>query len=575
MQRPTRRPAGVPSSVAYLSMEVAVDDGLPSYSGGLGVLAGDHLRAAADLGLPLIGVTLLYRDGYFRQRLDVDGDQSEQPVHWTPADRLEQLDVRVELFLEGRPVQVGAWRLHLEGAGGHRVPLYFLDTDLEPNDAGARAITDQLYGGDLRHRLCQEAVLGLATPAVLEAVGHRDVRTFHMNEGHSALVALALLRREAGTGATPADALAAVRRRCVFTTHTPVPAGHDRFPADLVADVLGDEVREELAQAGYLEDGVLHMTLLALRSSRFANAVSRRHGEVTRAMFPNFPIASVTNGVHAASWISPPFQRLFDEKLPGWRLDNAVLHDAATLHLPDVQAAHRRAKGLLLSAVAERTGVVLDPGALTIGVARRATPYKRTDLLLRDVERLRSIAAKVGPLQVLYSGKAHPRDEPGKELIRRVVAAAGRLGTAVPVLYLEDYSLELGRLLCAGTDLWLNTPVKPAEASGTSGMKAALNGVPSLSVLDGWWVEGHLEGVTGWSIGGEGLGTGEEGEEEAEEEDLAELYDKLELDIAPLFFERPSQFAEVMRSAIALNGSFFTTERMVRQYARLAYRLEG
>jgi len=567
MPRPTP-PAVAPAAVAYLSMEVAVDDELPTYSGGLGVLAGDHLRAAADLGLPLVGVTLRYRDGYFRQQLDGEGDQSEHPVRWDPAARLERLDVRTELTLDGRRVQVGAWRLQLEGVGGHRVPLYLLDTDLEENDPGARSITDQLYGGDLAHRLRQEAVLGLAAPAILEAAGHDLVRTFHMNEGHSALVVLPLLRRLRQRGAAPADALSALRQHFVFTTHTPVPAGHDRFPAELVVEVLGPGVLEELAEAGYLEDDELHMTLLALRASRFANAVSRRHGEVTRAMFPEAAIRSITNGVHAPTWVSPPFKALFDQRLPGWRLDNALLHDATTLHLPEVEAAHRQAKMALLAVVAERTGVSLDPGALTIGVARRATPYKRTDLLLRDVERLRAIAAKVGPIQVLYSGKAHPRDEPGKELIRRVVAGAVRLGEAVPVLYLEDYSLELARLLCGGVDLWLNTPSKPAEASGTSGMKAALNGVPSLSVLDGWWVEGHVEGVTGWSIGSDLLG-------DDEEDDVAELYDKLELDIGPLFYERPRRYAEVMRSAIALNGSFFTTERMVRQYARMAYDLEA
>lgn len=570
MEQPSRAAAGSPpATVAYLSMEVAVDDGLPTYSGGLGVLAGDHLRAAADLGLPMVGVTLLYRHGYFRQRIDLDGNQIEQPVRWHPEDRLERLDARAQLWIEGRPVQVGAWRLHLEGVGGHRVPLYLLDTDLEPNDTEARAITDQLYGGDLRHRLCQEAVLGLGAPAILEILGHRHVMTFHMNEGHSALVALSLLRRELDGGAGLLDALASVRRRCVFTTHTPVPAGHDRFPVELVGEVVGAEAVEVLRRAGYLEAGELHMTLLALRGSRFTNAVSRRHGEVTRAMFPGFSIGSITNGVHAASWTSAPFQQLFDEQLPGWRRDNAVLHDATTLHLPDVQAAHRRAKAALLAAVAERTGTVLDPGTLTIGIARRATPYKRTDLLVRDVERLRALAAKVGPIQVLYSGKAHPQDDPGKELIRQVLASARRLATAVPVLYLEDYSLDLGRLLTAGSDLWVNTPTKPAEASGTSGMKAALNGVPSLSVLDGWWVEGHVEGVTGWSIGSERL------DDDDDDDDVNELYDKLELDVVPLFYERPEEFAEVMRSAIALNGSFFTTERMVRQYARLVYHLAG
>lgn len=567
MDEPRRTPAGGPAEVAYLSMEVALDDSLPTYSGGLGVLAGDHLRAAADLGLPLVAVSLCYRSGYFRQRLDEEGNQHEEPVRWDPGQRLQRLDVRVEVMVAGRPVQVGAWGVPIEGVGGHVVPLYLLDTDVEGNDDEARAITDQLYGGDLGHRLSQEAVLGLGGPAVLQALGHHRVGTFHMNEGHSALLVLALMRRVLARKRAPAlaTALGRVRPRCVFTTHTPVPAGHDRFPLDLARQVLGEEAVAQLDGAGCLDGGELNMTVLALRASRYVNAVSRRHGEVTRAMFPDFAIASITNGVHAASWTSPPFRRLYDERIPGWRVDNAVLHEAATLHVHEIQAAHAAAKAELLAAVARRTGTTLDPMALTIGVARRATPYKRTDLLLRDPERLLAIATKVGPLQVLYSGKAHPRDDPGKELIRRVVAAAKRLGTAMPVIYLEDYSLEWARLLAAGTDLWLNTPIKPAEASGTSGMKAALNGVPSLSVLDGWWVEGHVEGVTGWSIGRERPGPDDD------DEDLAELYDRLELDIGPLFYERPNGYAAVMRSAIAVNGSYFTTERMVRQYQRLAY----
>jgi len=357
----------------------------------------------------------------------------------------------------------------------------------------------------------------------------------------------------------------AVRQRCVFTTHTPVAAGHDQFPLDLVRQALGEERTATLAATDSCINDTLNMTYLALCFSRYVNGVSLSHGEISRSLFPHYPINSITNGVHAVTWTSPPFRDLFDHRIPEWRYDNFYLRYAVDIPLKEIQQAHAEAKWELLERVEWHAGVRLNGTVMTIGFARRATAYKRAALLFSDLDRLKRIAHNFGPLQVIYGGKAHPRDERGKALIREIFQASANLGDAVRVLYLEEYDMALAKYLCAGVDLWLNTPQKPHEASGTSGMKAALNGVPSLSVLDGWWIEGHVEGVTGWSIDG-----GLESEDNSSKE-IASLYDKLERSVLPMFYGQPEAFAKVMRSAIALNGSFFTTQRMLSQYMRNAY----
>ncbi len=552
---------------AYFSMELALDHAIPTYSGGLGVLAGDVVRAAADLAVPLVAVTLVHRKGYFRQHLAANGTQTETPAEWSPEVALEALSQRASLLIEGRLVHVRAWRRVVTGVGGAVVPVYLLDTALPENAPDDRAITDALYGGDERYRLKQEAVLGLGGVALLRALHPAAPRVYHMNEGHAALLVLALLAEEAPGGdlRTVGDMeRQRVRERCVFTTHTPVPAGHDRFPLALVREVIGDDLARAIEASGVAGDGVLNMTDLALRLSRYVNGVALRHSEVAAGMFPRYPVNAITNGVHATTWTSPAMAEAHDRHIPQWRRDNRYLRYAIKCPLEEIRDAHARAKAQLLAEIARRTGRSLDPAAFTIGFARRATAYKRADLLFSDLERLRAIARAAGPLAVVYAGKAHPRDEAGKELIRRVVAAGGALGADLPVVYLEDHDMALAKLLCAGVDLWLNTPRKPLEASGTSGMKAALNGVPSLSVLDGWWVEGHIEGVTGWSIG----------DASSESDDALEartLYDKLERTILPLFHRQPLGYAEVMRAAIAHNGSFFNAQRMVSQYVENAY----
>jgi starch phosphorylase len=554
------------STVAYFSMEIALDKAVPTYSGGLGVLAGDTLRSAADLSVPVVGITLLHRKGYFQQHLDASGNQTESPVLWRPEDKLESVDARTTVSIEGRIVHVRAWKYPVRGVTGHEVPVYLLDTQLPENSEWDQTLTDYLYGGDNHYRLCQEIVLGMGGAALLRSL-NIPAQIYHLNEGHSALLTLCLLEWQLdGRKAFELDEadIEAVRRRCVFTTHTPVPAGHDKFPIEVVRRVLGDEAVALLEAAHCVDDATLNMTHLALRLARWVNGVAMKHREVSQGMFPNFPIDAITNGVHAGTWTSPAFQRLLDKRIPEWRLDNLYLRYAVGIPLQEVRAAHAEAKKVMLAAIAERTGVLLDPKVFTIGFARRATPYKRADLLFADPTRLAEIATSVGPIQIVFGGKAHPNDGGGKDLIRRIHEAAAALAGQVSVVYVENYEMEIAGKIVAGVDLWLNNPMKPLEASGTSGMKAALNGVPSLSVLDGWWIEGHVEGVTGWSIG--------DAETEGDQsKDANEIYLKLERVILPLYYGLPFAYAEVMRASIALNGSFFNTQRMVEQYVRNAY----
>ena len=555
------------STVAYFSMEICLEQGIPTYSGGLGVLAGDTLRSAADLGVPMVGITLLHRKGYFHQHLDGAGNQSEQPVDWRPEDVLDLMPVTTTVQIEGRTVKVRAWRYQVEGIKGHHIPVYLLDTALPENTPWDQSLTDYLYGGDSHYRLCQEVVLGMGGASILKALGHGDELFYHMNEGHSALLTLCLLAWQLdGRPHFELDEsdLEAVRQRCVFTTHTPVPAGHDKFPIDMVRHVLGSEQVALLEGAQCVDEGMLNLTHLALRLARFVNGVAMKHREVSQGMFPKYPINSITNGVHAVTWVAPSFAALFDRRIPEWRTDNNYLRYAIGIPLQEIRAAHAESKRVLLEELRTRHGIELDPKKFTIGFARRATPYKRADLVISNPERLVQIADAVGPIQLVFGGKAHPHDVGGKELIRRIHEASAKLADAVKIVYVENYEMEIAAKMVAGVDLWLNNPMKPLEASGTSGMKAAMNGVPSLSVLDGWWIEGHVEGVTGWSIGSSST----EGDQST---DAADLYLKLERVILPLFYGLPFAYAEVMRGAISLNGSFFNTQRMVEQYLRNAY----
>jgi starch phosphorylase len=550
--------------VAYFSMEIALEPQIPTYSGGLGVLAGDTLRSAADLGVPMVGVTLVHRKGYFRQTLDERGNQFEEDASWNPEDGLEDSGVQTVVEIEGRAVHLRAAKFTIRGISGHAVPVYLLDSDLPENTAWDKALTDHLYGGDARYRFCQEALLGIGGVKILRELGFAQIASYHMNEGHAALLAVALLEERLGKadlGSATEKDLEAIRSQCIFTTHTPVPAGHDQFSRTLMQQVLGTERMRILGVTHCCPEGVLNMTYLALRFSRYINGVAMHHGEISQSMFPGYPISAITNGVHAVTWTAPPFRELYDRHFPEWRRDNLYLRYVRGISLDEILHAHALAKRALLREVRARAGVQMSESAFTIGFARRAATYKRPELLFANGDRLRRMAREHGPLQLVFGGKAHPQDGPSKELIRHVFEAAESLKDAVRFAYAPDYDMRWAQLITSGVDVWLNTPQRPQEASGTSGMKAALNGVPSLSVLDGWWIEGHAEGATGWAIGSA----------DVHEDEAASLYDKLDETILPLFYGQPNRFGEIMRSTIALNGSFFNSQRMVGQYVANAY----
>jgi starch phosphorylase len=558
-------------TIAYFSMEIGLETGIPTYSGGLGVLAGDTIRSAADFKVPMIAITLLHRKGYFYQKLDENGWQKEEPVEWIVEDFLEEMPERASVTIEGRTVQLRAWRYDVVGIGGFQVPVYFLDTDLSGNTEWDRALTHFLYGGDKKYRLCQELILGMGGVRMLRSLGYHYIERFHMNEGHASLLTLELLYEEMRNSRkkTISNAhIEAVREKCIFTTHTPVPAGHDQFPIDLVNQVFRDDkefsINKELLHSG----NTLNMTYLALHLSHYVNGVAKKHGEISQLMFAGYAIDAITNGVHATTWVAEPLQELYDHYIPGWKQDNFSLRYALNIPKTEVWKAHLKAKRRLLQYVNRETNVGMDVDVLTIGFARRAATYKRGDLLFTDIERLKAISSKTGLFQVIYAGKAHPQDQVGKELIKKIFQTKESLKKDLKMAYLENYDMELGKMMTSGVDLWLNTPQPPLEASGTSGMKAALNGVPSLSILDGWWLEGHIEGVTGWSIGENEQGMGENRDRF---KDASSLYGKLEKIILPLFYHDRDRFIDVMLHSIALNGSFFNTHRMIQQYVLNAY----
>jgi starch phosphorylase len=527
------------------------------------------LRAAADVRVPMIGVTLVHRQGYLDQQLDAAGNQIEHPSPWTPAAWTTELPERVSVQIEGRDVQVRAFRYDIKGASEHIVSVLLLDTDLPENQEADRHLTDVLYGGDGHYRLMQEVVLGIGGVRMLRALGCNAIERFHMNEGHAALLALELVdesARAAGRSNIEQTDIERARKLCVFTTHTPVAAGHDQFPLKLAEQVLGRPEIKHMSEI-FTFEGVLNMTFLALNLSHYVNGVAKRHQEVSQHMFGKYPIDAITNGIHAATWATPAFQALFDRALPGWREDNHSLRYALKIPRRDVQAAHLEAKRRLFDRVRHDSGKSMSEEVFTVGFGRRATPYKRANLLLRDPARLSRIAREVGPIQIIYAGKAHPHDDAGKQVIREVVSGLGSLDGNTSSVYLADYDMELAKLMVSGVDLWLNTPEPPLEASGTSGMKAAVNGVPSLSILDGWWLEGHVEGVTGWAIGSRI----HDGGAPDSARDADDLYEQLERVILPMFYQRPDDFIDVMRQTIGLTGSFFNTHRMLQQYLTRAY----
>lgn len=547
------------SYIAYFSMEVGIKNEVPTYSGGLGVLAGDVIRSSADLKIPLVAVTLLSRKGYLRQKISKEGEQLEYPEAWDPSKFMNHLSTEVKVRIEGRDVKVRSWLYEHQSLTGGVVPVLFLDTDVDGNMAEDRRITDFLYGGDDRYRLRQEIVLGLAGVRMLESLGFK-VRIYHMNEGHSSLLTLELLR----DNDMDADR---VRSLCVFTTHTPVEAAFDKFSYTVVKDLLKDLFPIDVLKKYGGQDS-LNMTLLALNLSKYVNGVTKAHMEYSKNLFPGHHIRAVTNGVHSYTWTCQCFRELFDKYIPGWTNEPELLVRAE--RIPDYETwnAHTKAKKNLIDFVDKETGVKMDVSTLTIGFARRTTDYKRANLIFSDLERLRRIN-KRGKLQMIFAGKAHPRDESGKNIIRQIYKFKEQLKDEIKIAYLENYNMEIAAKLTSGVDVWLNTPHPPFEASGTSGMKAAHNGVINFSILDGWWIEGCIEGVTGWSIGpspDESVG-----EDERKSRELEDLYNKLAYLVIPTFYEARDNWIKIMENSIAKVAYYFNSHRMMRRYITEAY----
>jgi starch phosphorylase len=571
--------------VAYFSAEFGLDESLPVYSGGLGVLAGDHLKAASELGVPLVGIGLFYRRGYFRQRLDEDdrqveryprNDTSRLPLELVPmAPAVELADDSGTLV----PIRLGVWRARVG-----RVSLYLIDTKVEGNPDWARDVTDTLYGGDRENRLRQELVLGVGGVRVLRRLG-LDPTVFHLNEGHSAFLQLERMRESVEEhGLSAEEALERLRASTVFTTHTPVPAGNEVFDPELVRRNVESMVdRCGLTWAEFVALGKVEpdekrfgLTPFALRTSQHANGVSELHGAVSREMWHELwpdrridqvPITSITNGVHQRTWLSPELEQLLGDTDPQFE-------HARELSDADLWAARRGAKERLLDFVVATRGVrELEPDVLTIGFARRFATYKRASLLFSQPERLAKLLADPErPIQVLVAGKAHPADEGGKDVIRQVVDFAREPTAAGRIVFLEDYEMTLARRLVQGVDVWLNTPRRPLEASGTSGMKAALNGVLNCSILDGWWAEAY-SAAYGFAI--ESL-EGDVTEAEQDEADAESLYAVLEEQVLPAYYERdgaglPQRWIELMRESTAELGPRFGTARMVAEYVERLY----
>jgi len=547
--------------IAYFSMEIALEQGIKTYSGGLGVLAGDILRSAADLKLPMVGVTLLSREGYFEQKINKQGEQEESPVSDYNFSNLEKIKETTEIIIENKKVKIGAWIYEIQSPDGFKIPVFLLDTDLPSNPLEYRALTNQLYGRDKTWRLLQEMVLGRGGYNLLKTLGF-EIRKFHINEGHGSFVAVAKFL-DFKNDDLEAKILK-TRESCVFTTHTPVKMAHDVFPLDKVIKYQADFPHD-------LKDLVtnkeVNMTKVGLYFSNYINGVALSHKKLSKKLFPGYPIHCVTNGVHSPTWTSLEFQTLFDKHLPNWRNSSLSLRNAFVLPLKEIWLSHQLAKKRLINLIKEKTGETFEQNVFTIGFARRFTAYKRPTLLLRNINRLIEIQKKVGAIQIVYGGKSHPLDLEGKALIAEVNKIKAKNKDKIKIAFISGYEMDLAKIIIAGVDLWVNTPLPPNEASGTSGMKAAHNGVPQLSTFDGWWTEGYIRGKTGWTIrGGKIKGGGS-----LNSKDAASLYDLLEKEIMPTYYYQPEEWQEIMRFTIGVNASFFNTERVLREYVQNAY----
>ncbi|MFA6514174.1 MAG: alpha-glucan family phosphorylase [Patescibacteria group bacterium] len=547
--------------VAYFSMEIALESSIKTYSGGLGILAGDILRSAADLKLPMVGITLLSDQGYFDQKININGQQEALPTISYDFSKLKKLKTVAVIKIGNDKVKVAVWQYLIKNIDGFAIPIYLLDTNMVDNKEEYKSLTGRLYGRDKEYRLLQEIVLGCGGYQILKSLGY-NINKFHINEGHGSFVAITqfLNSNKKNIAAKIAD----TRKKCIFTTHTPIKMAQDIFPLDLVLKYQPDFPSK---LPNLVIEGEVNMTKVALYFSDYINGVALSNQQISSQMFPEYPIHSITNGVHSLTWTSPEFQLLFDKHIPNWRFSSLSLRNAFVIPLDEIWEAHQSAKKYLIKIIKEKSDLDFDEKVFTIGFARRFTAYKRPELLLYDMERLLGIQEKIGKIQIVYGGKAHPADEKGQLIIESVNHIIKKYKDKIKIVFLEGYEMDLAKIIIAGVDLWVNTPLPPNEASGTSGMKAAHNGVPQLSSYDGWWKEGYIRDKTGWTIRGEHI----IGEDSLEKKDAISLYNLLEQEIMPLYYKDFEAWREIMRFTIGVNASFFNTERVLREYAQDAY----
>lgn len=539
-------------------MEIGLQSDIPTFAGGLGMLAADIMRSAADTGVSAACMTVCWQYGYLHQELLADGTQTYQDITWKPERVLKRRSERVTVRLEGRDIAIGVWQYDICGEQS-TVPVFFLDTNLEENAPQDRDITRHLYGGDQAMRIRQEAVLGIGGVRMLRALGHREIGTFHMNEGHAAFLTLELLRERNWSDE-------AVKASCAFTTHTPVKAGHDVFGYDLAYRIMGDLLPWHIRNIAGQD--ALSMTQLALSLSRYTCGVSHIHATVSRAMFPGYPIDAITNGVHAPTWASPEIAAVLDAHCAGWRKDPSVLTETCR-SIPDAElwSAHIAGKKRLMNIVSRRTGIHLSPERLTIGSARRVVSYKRPELLYTNLARLVDVGR--GKLQIIHAGNAHPSDPFGQDVIRRMIERSHELKDAITIVYLPNYNPELAKFLVQGVDVWLNTPMRLHEASGTSGMKACINGTLNLSTLDGWWAEAYaMDPEAGWRIGPLASSLDDNDTRIVDAEDL---YTQLQHEVIPEYhYPDRERWIRRMKRSIGLMG-YFNTHRCITEYEERAW----
>jgi starch phosphorylase len=539
--------------VAYLSMEIALENDIKTYAGGLGVLAGDILRSAVGLKFPMVGITLLNDKGYFKQKINYVGEQLSSADSGYNFSKLKKLPPQVIVVIGLEKVKVGVWQYLIKGQNGFSQPVYFLDTNIAGNSSANRKLTGELYGGNEEYRLKQEIILGRGGVKMLNALGYKNIKKFHLNEGHGSLAAVELFLNSQQK--TDAEKIKEVRRQCVFTTHTPFLKSKDAFSLSYLLQYQPDFPQH---LSGITDNNEVELTLLGFYFSGYINGVSKLQQKTLDKAFPGYKIQAVTNGVNSVNWTAPEFQKLYDKYVSGWRIDGQQLAKAISIPSGEIWLAHQKAKRRLLNYLKTHAKADWQENVFTLGFARRFTSYKRPEFLLSDIKRLLALQNNSGKLQIIYAGKAHPDDLEGQSLIKQVWKIKEKLADQIKIVFLEDYDLTKAQLLTAGVDLWLNTPIPPHEASGTSGMKAAHNGVPQLSTLDGWWREGYAKNKTGWAI---------------KEDKPSELYDLLTKEIMPLYYQQPEKWSEIMRTVISRNAAFFNTDRAIRQYIRKAYRM--